>query len=55
MENVRKEISKSLPKVPSEEDIKSIKNAISEYMSFIRYVKHKFENAAGVPASKLTK
>ena len=55
MENVRKEISKSLPKVPSEEDIKSIKNAISEYMSFIKYVKDKFDNAFAVPTSRLTK
>ena len=55
MKNVRKEISESLPKVPSEEDIKKHQNAISEYMSFIKYVKGKFENAAAVLASRLTK
>ena len=47
--------SESLPKVPSEEDIKNIKNAISEYMSFIKYVQHKFDNAAVVSASRLIK
>ena len=48
MENA---ISESLPKVPSEEDIKNIKNAISECIDCIEYVKHEFNNLAGVPAS----
>lgn len=52
MENV---ISESLPKVPSEEDTKNTKNAISECIDCIEYVKHKFDNAVGVPASILTK
>ena len=52
MENV---ISESLPKVPSEKDTKNIKNAISECIDCIEYVKHKFDNAVGVPASILTK
>ena len=55
MGNVRKEISESLPKVPSEEDIKNIKNAISDCIIFIKYVKSKFDSAAAVPASRLTK
>ena len=52
MENV---ISESLPKVPLEEDTKSIKNAILECIDCIKYIKHKFDNAVGVPASRLTK
>ena len=52
MKNVN---SESLPKVPSEEDIKNVKNVISECMIAIKYVKHKFENVAAVPASRLTK
>lgn len=52
MENV---ISESLPKVPLEKDNKNIKNAISECIDCIEYVKHKFDNLVGVPASRLTK
>ena len=52
MKNVN---SESLAKVPSEEDTKNIKNAISDYMSFIKYVKDKFDNAFAVPASRLAK
>lgn len=52
MENV---ISESLSKVPSEEDMKNIKNAISECINCIEYVKHEFDNLARVPASRFTK
>lgn len=52
MENV---ISESLLKVPLEEDTKNIKNAISECIDCLEYVKHKFDNAVGVPASIFTK
>ena len=43
-------ISELLPKAASEEDIKNIKNAISECIDCIEYVKHEFDNLAGVPA-----